>query len=117
MKKSLEIQVEEKQVAEIKNKVQTVKNSLEVTNSSIKQTHNIRVTIDTHPAEMNDVSVERTEPKHRDWAQSEIDPKDQEKSETSSRERDEQGEDRNQERFGEVILYSEERPLEGKAQR
>ena len=66
VKKSLEIQVEEKQVAEIKNKVQTVKNSLEVTNSSIKQTHNIRVTIDTHPAEMNDVSVERTEPKHRD---------------------------------------------------
>ena len=30
--------VEEKQVAEIKNKVQTVKNSHEVTNSSIKQT-------------------------------------------------------------------------------
>ena len=38
VKKSLEIQVEEKHVAEIKNKVQTVKNSLEVTNSSIKQT-------------------------------------------------------------------------------
>ena len=46
MKKSLEdqaealteIQVEEKQVAEMKNKVQTVKNSLEVTNSSIKLT-------------------------------------------------------------------------------
>ena len=36
MKKSLEIQVEEKQVAEIKNEVQTVKNSLEVTNSTIK---------------------------------------------------------------------------------
>ena len=35
---SLEIQVEEKQVAEIKNNFQTVKNSLEVTNSSIKQT-------------------------------------------------------------------------------
>ena len=38
MKKSLEIQIEKKQVAETKNKVQTVKNSLEVTNSSIKQT-------------------------------------------------------------------------------
>ena len=38
VKKSLEVQVEEKQVAEIKNKVLTVKNSLEVTNSSIKQT-------------------------------------------------------------------------------
>ena len=38
MKKSLEVQVEEKQVAEIKSKGQTVKNSLEVTNSSIKQT-------------------------------------------------------------------------------
>ena len=38
MKTSLEIQVEEKQVVEIQNKVQTVKNSLEVTNSSIKQT-------------------------------------------------------------------------------
>ena len=38
MNKSQEIQVEEKQVAEIKDKVQTVKNSLEVTNSSIKQT-------------------------------------------------------------------------------
>ena len=37
-KKSLKIQVEEKQVAEIKNKVRTVKNSLEVTNSSIKVT-------------------------------------------------------------------------------
>ena len=36
MKKSLEVQVEEN-AAEIKNKVQTVKNSLEVTNSSIKQ--------------------------------------------------------------------------------
>ena len=33
-----EIQVEEKQVAEIKNKVQTVRNSLEVMNSSVKQT-------------------------------------------------------------------------------
>ena len=33
MKKSLETQVEEKQVAEIKNKVRTVKNSFEVTNS------------------------------------------------------------------------------------
>ena len=30
--------IEEKQVAEIKNTVQTVKSSLEVTNSSIKQT-------------------------------------------------------------------------------
>ena len=39
VKKSLMIQVEEKQAAEIKNKVQTVKNSLEVANSSIKQTH------------------------------------------------------------------------------
>ena len=38
VKKSLEIQVEEKQVAEINNKVRTVKNSLEVTNSSIKLT-------------------------------------------------------------------------------
>ena len=38
VKKSLEIQVEEKQVAEIKNKVETEKNSLEVTNSSIKLT-------------------------------------------------------------------------------
>ena len=38
VKKSLEIQVEEKQVAERKNKVQTAKNSLEVTNSSIKLT-------------------------------------------------------------------------------
>ena len=38
VKKSLEIQVEEKHVAEIKNKVQTVRNSLEETNSSIKQT-------------------------------------------------------------------------------
>ena len=38
VKKSLEIQVERKQVAEIKIKVQTVRNSLEVTNSSIKQT-------------------------------------------------------------------------------
>ena len=37
LKKSWEIEVEETQVAEIKNKVQTVKNSLEVTNS-IKQT-------------------------------------------------------------------------------
>ena len=37
-KKSLEIQVEDKQVAEIKNEVQTVKNSLELTNSSIKLT-------------------------------------------------------------------------------
>ena len=36
LKKSWEIEVEETQVAEIKNKVQTVKNSLEVTNSSIK---------------------------------------------------------------------------------
>ena len=33
-----EIQVEEKQVAKIKNNVQTVKNLLEVTTSSIKQT-------------------------------------------------------------------------------
>ena len=38
MKKSLGIQVEKKQVVETENKVQTVKNSLEVTNSSIKQT-------------------------------------------------------------------------------
>ena len=38
VKKSLGIQFEEKQVAAIKNKVQTVKNSLEVTNSSIKLT-------------------------------------------------------------------------------
>ena len=38
VKKSLEIQVEERHVAEIKNKVQTVKNSLEVTDRSIKQT-------------------------------------------------------------------------------
>ena len=37
VKKSPEIQVEEKHVAEIKSKVQMVKNSLEVTNSSIKQ--------------------------------------------------------------------------------
>ena len=37
-KKSLEIQVEKKQVAEIKNKVRTVKNSLKETNTSIKQT-------------------------------------------------------------------------------
>ena len=36
--KSMEIQVEEKQVAERKNKVRIVKNSLEVTNSSIKLT-------------------------------------------------------------------------------
>ena len=38
VQKSLEIHVEEKQVAEIKNKVQTVKNSLEVANRSIKLT-------------------------------------------------------------------------------
>ena len=38
VKKFVEIQAEEKQVAEMKNKVQTVKNSLEVTNSSIKLT-------------------------------------------------------------------------------
>ena len=38
MKKSLEIQVGEEHVAETKNKVQTVKNSLEMMNSSIKQT-------------------------------------------------------------------------------
>ena len=38
VKKSLRIQVEEKQVVEMQNKVQTVKNSLEVTNSSIRQT-------------------------------------------------------------------------------
>ena len=38
VKKSLEIQVEEKQVAEIKNRVRMVKNSLEVTKSSIKPT-------------------------------------------------------------------------------
>ena len=39
MKKSLEIQVEEKkQVAEENDRVQTVKNSFEVTNSSIKLT-------------------------------------------------------------------------------
>ena len=37
---STEVQVEEKQVAEIKNKVRTVKNSLEVTNISIKQAQN-----------------------------------------------------------------------------
>ena len=46
MKKSLEdqAQLEEKQVAETKNnKVQTVKNSLEVTSSSINQTHMISV--------------------------------------------------------------------------
>ena len=57
-KKSLEIQVEEKQVAEIKNKVQTVKKSLEVA----KQQHqadtalmpNIR---DGMSAEMNDVTI------------------------------------------------------------
>ena len=38
VKKSLRIQVEEEQVAEIKNKVRAVKNSLKVTNSSIKLT-------------------------------------------------------------------------------
>ena len=38
VKKSLDIGGEEKQVAEKKNKVRTVKNSLEVTNSSIKLT-------------------------------------------------------------------------------
>ena len=49
MKKSWEDQAEasteiheEKQVVERKNKVQTVKNSLEVTNGSIKQTQNFR---------------------------------------------------------------------------
>ena len=36
------VHVEEKQVADIKNKVQTVRNLLEVTNGSIKQTQNIR---------------------------------------------------------------------------
>ena len=43
--------------------------------------------------------------------------KDQEKSQTQIRERDEQGEDRNQERFGEEMVYSEKHPHEGKAQR
>ena len=38
MKKSVEIQVEEKQVAEIKNKVQTVRNSIEVNSSMQTQT-------------------------------------------------------------------------------
>ena len=38
VKKSLEISGEKKQATEIKNKVQAVKNSLEVTNSSIKLT-------------------------------------------------------------------------------
>ena len=37
VKKSLRIQVEGKQVVEMQNKVQTVKNSLEVTNSSSDQ--------------------------------------------------------------------------------
>ena len=36
VKKSLAIEIEEKPVAEIKNRVQTVTNSLEETNSSIK---------------------------------------------------------------------------------
>ena len=49
-------------------------------------------------------------------AQSEIDRTDQEKVEPQSRKRDEQVEDRNQERFGEVMLYSEKHPQEGKAQ-
>ena len=44
--------------------------------------------------------------------QSEIDRKDQERAKY----RDEQGEDWNQERFGEVMLYSEKHPHEGKAQ-
>ena len=39
---------------------------------------------------------------------------DQEKSETPSRERDAQGEYRNQERFGEVMLHSEKHPREGR---
>ena len=43
VKKSLEIQVEEEHVAETKNKVQTVKNSLEMMNSSIKQTQTTSV--------------------------------------------------------------------------
>ena len=50
-------------------------------------------------------------------AQSETDLKDHETSETPSRERDEQGENQNQERFGEVMLCSEKHPHEGKAQR
>ena len=40
-----EIQVAEKQAAEIKNKVQTVKNSLEVTNSCIKLTPRLKPNI------------------------------------------------------------------------
>ena len=50
-------------------------------------------------------------------AQFEVNQKEQEKSETQSRERNEQGEDRNQERFAEDMLHSENRLHEGKAQR
>ena len=56
--KSLEIQVEEKQVAEIKNKVQTVKKSLEVA----KQQHQADTPLKPNirggmSAEMNDVTI------------------------------------------------------------
>ena len=71
VKKFLENRVEKKQVAETKNKVQTVKNSLEVTNSSIKHTqmtsvNGYRVTsVRNTLTQRRRSRVNRIE--HRDW--------------------------------------------------
>ena len=131
-----------------------MKNSLEVTNSSIKQTQNIRGCVEgrrdkrcfndyrgdkcqnhahaetkssesrlargdfgTADGQGNPGGESKRTSRLGQTHQSEIDQKDQERAKhRRQRQRDEQGEDRNQERFGEVMLYSEKHLHEGKAQ-
>ena len=116
VKKSLEIQVEEKQVAEIKNKVQTVNKSFEVANSRIKQTQMTSVNCHRCHECQNRAHAETKSSESKRTSRLVRNPEDQEKSETPRRERDEQGEDRDHARFGEVMVYSAKHPHEGKAQ-
>ena len=97
MEKSLEIQVEEKQVAEIKKQGSFGEDSLEVTNSSIEQAQMTSVN-GYRGDECQNHAYEETkssESKRTSRFVRNSKLKDQEKSETQSRERDEQGEDRN----------------------
>ena len=102
----------------MKNKVQTVKNSLEVTNSSIKQTEMTSVNGYRGDECQNYAYVETKSSESKRTSRLVRNTKmtrGPRESETPRRERDEQGEDRDQERFGEVMLCSEAHPHEGKS--
>ena len=106
-------------VAEIKNKVQTLKNSLEVTNSSIKQTQMTSVNGYRGDECQNHAYAEKTKLRESNietGAQSEIDRRTRRRAKHRHENETNKAKIETFLGFGEAMIYSEKDPHGGKAQ-